>query len=358
MLEVFRMQVRQILGGRMKWLVILALALPVLLTLAATTSGGFNEIRREIEQDRLHDRIAAGFLPDGLEPVFWEGEDRTFEFGFELTDEGILAEGRAVGTNEVHIINDGWIVVRDGELWVDESRAPRDPRYRSHRTLNRRPDREQGTIRAGGITLQLITAVYLFVLYPQVICLLLALLYGTSILGHELDGKTLPYLFTRPLPRWRFVTGKYLGIVASLIVPTSVSLAAAWFLMGALSDLKLLLAVWIGTLGALLAYNAVFSLFGFLTPRRGMIVALLYGIIFELILSFAPALVNQVTVTYYLRSLVVEFLDLEVPRQLSRMVGGASLSTAALSLGAIIAVTLGLSSLMAARREYVVKDDA
>jgi len=76
-------------------------------------------------------------------------------------------------------------------------------------------------------------AVYLFLLYPQAVCLLLALFYGTSVLGDELDGKTLTYLFTRPLPRWHFVLGKYLGIGPGAAGPTALSLLAAWLIAGA-----------------------------------------------------------------------------------------------------------------------------
>ncbi len=87
-----------------------------------------------------------------------------------------------------------------------------------------------------------------------------------------------------------------------------------------------------------------------------MITALLYGLIFELVLSFIPALVNQFTITYYLRSLVVEMLDLEVPHEIARIVGGASIPMALTALTAIVVVTLTLSSSLASRREYVMKD--
>lgn len=267
MLEIFRLQLGQILGGRMKWLMALCLALPVLLTFAAVSAGGLDELQSEIESDS----------------------------------------------------------------------APEDEIT---------------------ITLQTISAIYLFLLYPQVICLLLAMFYGTSVLGHELDGKTLTYLFTRPLPRWRFVVGKYLAIITALSIPTSISLFVSWLILGAHGSVALFVSLLIATLGALAAYNAIFVLFGFLVPRRAMIVALLYGIVFEFILSFVPALVNEFTVTYYLRSIVVESLDLVIPNEISRIVGGASIPVALFALGTIIVSTLGVASWLAARKEYVVSDQA
>src|SRR4030042_4845408 len=37
--------------------------------------------------------------------------------------------------------------------------------------------------------------------YLQMIILILALFYGTSVCSEEVEGKTLPYLITRPVPR-------------------------------------------------------------------------------------------------------------------------------------------------------------
>ena len=79
-------------------------------------------------------------------------------------------------------------------------------------------------------------------------------------------------------------------------------------------------------------------------------------------LSFVPALVNTFTITYYLRSLVLQLLELELPPELpqevARIIGGASLQTSLLTLGGMILFGLGASSLLASRREYVVADAA
>jgi hypothetical protein len=71
-----------------------------------------------------------------------------------------------------------------------------------------------------------------------------------------------------------------------------------------------------------------------------------------------PALVNEFTVTYYLRSLVVAMLDLEFPREIARMVGGASAPVSVLALGGIGIGSLAAASILAKCREYVVEDTA
>lgn len=356
MFEIFRMQVGQMLGGRMKWLVLLCLTLPVLLTMAVVGSGGFDELQREFDSERSLQAYARGVMPDTAERVRWSGEDRTFGEGrwaLTLTRRALLVGGSEWSQDRVIVIDGGRFVVLDGELWSDPAV---DPGRRWNVDTPWREDSDQDFDPPGDLTLATICAIYLFMLYPQAICLLLALFYGTSVLGSELDGKTLTYLFVRPLPRWKFVVGKYLGIVTALAVPATFSLMASWTILGAEGGPSLFIALLFGTVGALIAYNAVFIFFGFLLPRRAMITALLYGLIFELVLSFIPALVNQFTITYYLRSLVVEMLDLEVPHEIARIVGGASIPMALTALTAIVVVTLTLSSSLASRREYVMKD--
>lgn len=358
MFEIFRMQLRQMLGGKRKWLVMLCLVLPVLLTLAAVGTGGLGELRRKIERERARAEMIQGELPDTAKRVTWQGKDLSFVDGvIVLKESGLEFQGSPVDLDHVFVINSGHIIVRDGGIWIDPSKKLARSGWHIHSQPRRRSSSSSG-FDASVPSIELICAIYLFLLYAQAVCLLLALFYGTSVLGDELDGKTLTYLFTRPIPRWHFVVGKYLGIVTALIGPSLVSLLASWALLGAPGGVVFATAIVAGTVGGLLAYVALFVLFGFLIPRRAMIVALLYAIFFELILSFVPALVNEFTITYYLRSLVVGILDLEIPREIARMVGGASPTASVFALVCIVVASLGLASMMAARKEYVVKDSA
>lgn len=358
MLEVLRMQLGQVLGGGMKWLVVVVLVLPVLLTVAIVGAGGIGDIERELAHERKRAEIGAGIFPETARRVRWNGEDLSFGSGtLVLGKDGITWRGNPVRPHWVMLFNRGRIIVRDNALWIDEAKPKRrrggyDLRFVPRRDEARCEDFENT------FSLDLFFAGYLFLLYPQVICLLLALFYGTSLLGQELGGRTLTYLFTRPLPRWKFVLGKYLGSLAALILPTVLSLLVSWLVLGAQGGLPMIAAIGISAVLALVAYNAIFALFGFLIPRRALIVALLYGVVFELVLSFIPALVNQVTVTYYLRSLAVEILELPVPREAARVIGGASVPGALLAIAVITVTTLAAASMLAARREYVVKEEA
>jgi hypothetical protein len=48
-------------------------------------------------------------------------------------------------------------------------------------------------------------------------------------------------------------------------------------------------------------------------PRRAMVLAVAYTLIFELVISFIPAVINKLTVQYRLRALLVEWCDLPIP---------------------------------------------
>lgn len=356
MFELFRMQLGQMTGGGMKWLGAVLLSAPVLLTLGVLSTGVFDEIEEELQSESAEMKIAAGVFPATARRVEWAGKNLEFGDGaIVLSEEGLRVLGEPVDPKYVTIINRGRMFIRGGQLWFDDTKRERR-RTRIHRV--RRQDGVTAKDFEVAFSVETLSGAYLFLIYPQVICLLLALLYGTSLLGHELGGRTLTYLFTRPLPRWKFVLGKYMGILAGLIVPTLLSLFASWLLLGAPGGASMCLALMATTGLGLLAYNAVFVMFGFLIPRRAMVVALLYGVVFELVLSFVPALVNQITITYYLRSLFVGLLDLPVPSVAARMVGSASPLGALIALFVITAVGLAGSCVLAARREYVMKEEA
>jgi len=201
-------------------------------------------------------------------------------------------------------------------------------------------------------------SLYLFALYTQALAILLALLYGASILSTDLEGKTLTYLFTRPLPKWTIVVGKYLGIVVFLAPATLASLLASWAALGAPGGPKYLLGLVACTGAAVLAYNALFCVFGVAFPRRALVVCLLYAGIFEFLVSFVPAVINMLTVNYYLRSLAVRIVGLEVPSQASRVVGNAPLGSAVAVLAGIVVATLAVASLVASTREYLIHEEA
>jgi hypothetical protein len=100
------------------------------------------------------------------------------------------------------------------------------------------------------------------------------------------------------------------------------------------------------------AYTAIFAAIGVFFSRRPMILGLIYGVI-EIMLSFIPALISTMTVTYFLRSFVLRLVDIPIPDDVMRLIGGASLPVAFLAIAGMIAAALALACWAGTKREYI-----
>ncbi len=201
---------------------------------------------------------------------------------------------------------------------------------------------------------------FLYLMYPQSLCILASLLYGASLLAGEIEDKTLVYLFTRALPRWRVLLGKYLATSTALCVMTLASMSVAFALCSAPFGAKTWFALAASITGACFTYTAIFCLLGLLVPRRAIPVGLIYAVLFEFLLSIIPAVVNELTTAYYLRSLAWHIADLPIPQEFAHdferevvpFLAGAGASTAVLALALISLTTLLLSALVIHRRQW------
>ncbi len=201
---------------------------------------------------------------------------------------------------------------------------------------------------------------FLYVMYPQSLCILASLLYGASLLAGEIEDKTLTYLFTRAMPRWKVLLGKYLATAASLSVLTVLSMTVAFLICGLPVGWHVWLALAVTTVGACFAFTSVFCLLGLFFPRRALPVGLMYAVVVEGLLSVVPAVVNEFTVSYYLRSIGWHLADLPIPeeaveeleREMLPLLAGSDLTGAAIALGVITVSTLLVSGIVIHRREW------
>ncbi len=200
-----------------------------------------------------------------------------------------------------------------------------------------------------------IAVVVLYVLYPQSLCILASLLYGATLLAGEIEDKTLVYLFTRAQPRWKVLLGKYIATVAVLTVLVIASMSLAYALFGAPYGLQVWVALVVPIFGACLAYTAVFSLLGLLVPRRAIPIGIIYGIVFEVFLSFVPAVINELTCSYYLRSLGFNLAsDITLPQDVLEVMTmtTAPPGRAIAAILLIATLTLSVSAWLIHRREW------
>ena len=149
----------------------------------------------------------------------------------------------------------------------------------------------------------------LFGLVPMLISMLGTFLWTTPAVSAELERKSWVYLAVRPHGSTAVLLGKYLAavtwVVPAALVGLTISVAIApleetWRIWWAMARLVFLSCP---------AYAAIYLVLGVMFPKRSMVIAVAYTLIFELLASFVPALINTLTVQYRLRSLFVYWTD-------------------------------------------------
>jgi ABC-2 type transport system permease protein len=145
-----------------------------------------------------------------------------------------------------------------------------------------------------------------FMLIPQALLPLAALLYATGVIEDELEEQTITYLLIRPIPKWALYVVKMLATVTTTVLLVSlftVLTFAAIFLGGDLSSAdfvrRCLIAIAIHST-AVCAYCALFGLISFIT-NRALIASILYLVIFEWLLGNLPFSIRLATVIYHAR---------------------------------------------------------
>ena len=199
---------------------------------------------------------------------------------------------------------------------------------------------------------------FFFILIPEVTCLLGLLLWATPMIHSELEGRTWIYLSIRPRGKGSVLLGKYLtamawagssalvGLTISVIVtrpPDAMKLWAVYSLLIALSCL---------------AYGSVYTLLGVAFQRRAMVLAVLYTLLLEFVVSFIPAIINKITIHYRLRGLMVRLMDFEIPPSVVEQTRFGT-EEAWLQLVVLIATALtamGLSFYLLHKRELMSED--
>ncbi len=185
---------------------------------------------------------------------------------------------------------------------------------------------------------------------------LVALFLASSLIADEVEGKTITFLLTRPVPKEAIFVGKfgaYLLGSAALALPAVVLAfvivvsrdgmsAVGTHSLGMLRDL---LVVFLG----LAVYGALFALLGILL-RRPVLPGLAFLFVWEM-LANVPGWLPRLTITAWLRSLVpytipVEGLEALFGRPLPVSVSVAVLLVLTFTFGFLAAWVFG-------RREYV-----
>jgi hypothetical protein len=157
---------------------------------------------------------------------------------------------------------------------------------------------------------------FLYFLIPQILTLLGMLVLASPIVQAELEGQSWLYSLIRYQGRRALLLGKYAvavlwttcaGILATSIAIPFLPLEAPFRTWGTISLLCLLASI---------AYGALFCLIGVIFQKRVMVISFIYALVAEGLLAWIPAVINQFTISYRLRSILFRWQDIAVDRYL------------------------------------------
>ena len=97
--------------------------------------------------------------------------------------------------------------------------------------------------------------------------LLIAIFIGIGLIYKEIERKTIYTIASKPVARWQFLVGKYLGLLATLATEVIIMSLAFWLtlkLIGSEATIGLLPAIWL-TFVEMAVVTAIATLFGCFT---------------------------------------------------------------------------------------------
>lgn len=202
-------------------------------------------------------------------------------------------------------------------------------------------------------------AIMSFYLVVQIGCMLGLLLWATPAIGSELEAQTWVYVAVRPHGKLAILLGKYLvatawtasaGILSAVGIAFASQYPQPLTLAGILMVLVILSSV---------CYAALYVLIGVAFSARSTVVAVVYTLLFEGVLSNIPATINQFTVCYRLRSLLAEWGNLTELRQaIEELFATEPVWQHLVCIAAFTFVSLGAAILLVHTKEFPVNIDS
>ncbi len=219
---------------------------------------------------------------------------------------------------------------------------------------------------------------FVFMLIPQALLPLVALLYGSGIVQDEQEEQTLTYLLIRPIPRWAIYVVKVLATVTTTALLTAVftALTYAAIYVGSGADLQAVLtrcakAVGIHAL-VVVAYSCLFGVMSLFT-KRTLVLGFVYAAFFEGLLANLPFSVRLLALIYYGRLIAYRSMGFVMTMPYGQKVDVAaeawqldvrmdpgllehpSLRACLLVLAGVSIVCTALGAYLVSRREFHVK---
>lgn len=206
--------------------------------------------------------------------------------------------------------------------------------------------------------------IFLFVLIPLMVSMLGTFLWTASAVSSELEKQSWIYLAVRPGGRIAVLLGKYAVAVAwvlpAALVAATLSISVIWFAGCADGEaFKTWFAIVRLSCFAVPAYAAIYLMLGTIFTKRSMVICVAYTLVFELVVSLVPALINRFTIQYRLRALFVKWVDIDMAKAGTEFAAMELFGDAPAAQHVMILIAYAFVMVMAAtwlvrKREYLI----
>ncbi|MBY0586776.1 ABC transporter permease [bacterium] len=251
-----------------------------------------------------------------------------------------------------------WSIRRVPEILKDQEKAKAaqvDPDEASETTEERRDRRDRGKPKIKRTAQQEILLEFaddiVMGIFATFLVPLLTLIYATSAFGDEREDRTLVYLLTRPLARWRIYLSKAIGItplVLLIVLGAYIGICFAGGQPGRDLMFRFLPGLALGTV----AYSSLFLFFGAVAPRP-LIMSVVYTFLIETLVGNMPGTLKRMALSYHTRCLLYDAgKDVGVMPYNPRHFVPISTETATIILFVVSALFLLWGAIAFQRKEY------
>jgi ABC-2 type transport system permease protein len=203
-----------------------------------------------------------------------------------------------------------------------------------------------------------VSAILVFHLLP-----LASAIFTTAVVSQEVEQKTIVYLLTRPVLRWKLIVMRFIAsacVVAALGILSAVAVSFGVYGAGFLSN-PLLPKDCIALVFGALSYGALFLLISLLF-NRAMIICLLFAFGWETSVPNMPGEMYQLSINSQLQA-IAEHPSTSDSKPLGLVSGTLSTnlitaSSAYVTLTLLTVILVSVSALWFTRFEYVPREDA
>ena len=188
-------------------------------------------------------------------------------------------------------------------------------------------------------------------------------IYSTMILSQEVEQKTIVYLLTRPIERWKLLVGRWGATVVAVTVISLISMLATIFGAGGFSAVHI--TFWRDALGIFLGAAAYGSLFLFVTLlfNRALIICVLFAFGWESSVPNLATGLQKLSILAHMQA-IVKHPDSEGGKGFLQGISGVlgtnnlNAMSSAFTLIVFTVVMVGLSAYWFTTNEYIPREDS